>query len=627
MKTATSKIRSFVSILAIALASAAATADDHAIEIEYQHGYAFLSEPAYPADFEHFRYVDPTASKGGRMRIAAMGSWDNLNPMSIPGGQMAAGLNVDQPHLNLLHDALMAKAADEPATIYGRLAEGIAVADDGSWIAFKIRDHARFHDGVPVTIEDVRFSFETYTTEASPTIGTPLAPIESIEVIGPTEILFRIKEELRGDPLLPIRIGVKPILAKHYWESRDVTKTSVDAPIGSGPYRIKSFNVGRQIRYERDPDYWGADLPVMRGRFNFDELKWDYFRDDQVQTESLKGDVIDVHIENLPRLWETGYDFPPFHAGVFRKEWLPVRKPWGLWWPIFWNLDQPRFQDVRVREALWLISDFVWLNWKNFDFYGLAESFFHGSRLASRDLPSELELAVLEPVRDLVPPRVFTEPYRPPPNNGQGWSRDNLIRASELLEEAGWIVRDGRRVHAETGEPMHIRLVAVSPALASSFIPYMRNLERLGITSSAKSPEISNWLFRMRSGDFDGGAIWFLPDYTPTQLVANNFSSATADQEYSNNWSNMRDPAIDHIITAIELAESYDEYVAAVRAFDRVMLWNFYFVPGMTKTRIGLAFWDRFGSPDASDLNREAHIDTWWWDDARARRVDEYMGE
>ncbi len=469
-----------------ALATAVHAAD---VEVEYEHGYAFLAEPAYPAGFQHFDYVDPDAAKGGRMRIAAMGSWDNFNPMSIPGGQMVAGLNLDQPHLNLLHDSLMAKAADEPATIYGRLAEGIAVAPDGSWIAFKIRDYARWHDGEPVTIDDVLFTFETYTTEASPTVATPLEAVETIEVIGKNEILFRIKEDRRGDPLLPIRIGLRPILAKHYWQDRDVTKTTVDPPIGSGPYRIRSFSVGRQIRYERDPDYWGADLPVMRGRFNFDELKWDYFRDDQVQTESLKGDVIDVHIENLPRLWETGYDFPPFHAGVFKKEWLPVRKPWGLWWPIFWNLEQPRFQDVRVREALWLISDFVYLNWKNYDFYDLAESFFHGSRLASKGLPSELELAVLEPIRDLVPPRVFTEPYRPPPNGGPGWHRDNLIRASMLLDEAGWVVRDGSRVHEATGEPMHVRLVAVSPALASSFIPYMRNLKRLGITSSAKSPE------------------------------------------------------------------------------------------------------------------------------------------
>ena len=217
--------------------------------------------------------------------------------------------------------------------------------------------------------------------------------------------------------------GLKPILAKHYWETRDVKKTSIEPPLGSGPYRVKKYRIGRSITYERVSDYWGANLPVMRGRYNFDELKWDYFRDDQVQTESLKGDVIDVHEENIPRLWNTAYDFPATQAGVFNQQWLPIQKPWGLWWPIFWNLDQPRFQDVRVREALWLVSDFYWLNWTNYDFYGVAESFFHGSELASRELPSERELKFLEPIRHLLPPRVFTDTFHPPPNGGQGWHR------------------------------------------------------------------------------------------------------------------------------------------------------------------------------------------------------------
>jgi len=597
-----------------------------ASEIEYRHGFAFLSTPKYPADFEHFDYVNPDAPKGGRMRIAAMGSWDNFNPLSVPGGQMVAGLSVEAPHWNLLHDALVSQAADEPSTIYGRLAEGIAVANDGSWIAFKLRQNARWHDGKPITIDDVYFSYTVFTTVASPTVATPLEPIESFEVIGPWEIRFNIRESDRGDPLLPLRIGSKPILAKHYWESRDITKTTVEPPVGSGPYRIKDFRIGRSIRWERVDNYWGKDLSVMRGRFNFDELKWDYFRDDQVQTEALKGDVIDVHEENLPRLWETAYKFPPSDAGAFRKQWLPVEKPWGLWWPIFWNLDQPRFQDVRVREALWLVSDFPYLNWVNYDFYQTAESFFHGSELASRGLPDERELQYLEPIRHLVPPRVFSEPYRPPPNGGKGWHRDNLIKAAALLKQAGWIVEEGKLIHGQTRETFHVRLVAVSPALAGSFIPYMRNLERLGITATAKAPEISNWLFRMRSGDFDGGAIWFLPDYTPTHLIANNFSSATAEHEYGNNWSNMRDPAIDHLIECIKTAATYTDYVAAIRAFDRVMLWNFYFVPGMTKTRIGLAHWNRYNWVEAGNLTRPAHVQTWWFDRERASAVEKFQG-
>ena len=595
--------------------------------IEYRHGYAFLAEPKYPPDFTHFDYVNPDAPKGGMLRRHGTGSWDSFNPAAIRAAQVVAGLSTAAPHANFLNDSLLAEAADEPSAWYGRLAEGIAIAPDGAWIAFRIRDHAHWHDGRPLTVEDVAYTFKVYREDATSTISTPLEPIESVEIIGEWEIRFRIREEARGDPLLPIQIGQVPIIPKHYWENRDISRTTVEPPLGSGPYRVGEFQVGRWIRWERVPDYWGQDLPVMKGRFNFDVLKYDYFADDRLKTEAVKGDVIDFHIENIPGYWERDYDTPAFRAGVFRQEWLPVKQPWGLWWPVFWNLDQPRFQDIRVREALWLVSDFIWLNRTNFDFYGLATSYFHGSELAARELPDERELKLLEPVREQVPPRVFTEPYQAPPNGGAGWHRENLIRAAELLREAGWVIRDNRLVHGETGEPFHIRFVAVSPALGRSFIAYTRNLERLGITSSIKSPEISNWLYRQRSGDYDGGAHWFRPSYTPTLLIFQSFHSVMADQDYSLNWPNMRDPAVDHLIEQLTAATTYDDYLAAIRALDRVLLWNFYYVPGMTKTRIGAVFWDRFGRPElGGPLKREVFWDTWWYDDERAAKVASFRG-
>ena len=470
-------------IFPVLLACAQLAAEGTAGTIDYRHGYAFLAEPKYPPDFPHFDYVNPNAPKGGMLRRHGTGSWDSFNPAALRAAQVVAGLSTAAPHANFLNDSLLAEAADEPSTWYGRLASGIAIAPDGAWIAFRIRDHARWHDGRPLTVEDVAYTFKVYREDATSTISTPLEPIEAVEIIGEWEIRFRIREDARGDPLLPIQIGQVPIIPKHYWESRDISRTTVEPPLGSGPYRVGEFQVGRWIRWERVEDYWGQDLPVMRGRFNFDVLKYDYFADDRLKTEAVKGDVIDFHVENVPGYWERDYDTPAFKAGVFRREWLPVKQPWGLWWPVFWNLDQPRFQDVRVREALWLVSDFVWLNRTNYDFYGLATSYFHGSGLAARDLPSERELALLEPVREHVPPRVFTEPYQAPPNGGGGWHRENLIRAAELLREAGWVVRDDELVHGETGEPFHIRFVAVSPALGRSFIPYTRNLKRLGITS------------------------------------------------------------------------------------------------------------------------------------------------
>ena len=599
--------------------------------IDYKHGYAFLAEPGYPPTFTHFNYVNPDAPKGGMMRRHGTGSWDSFNPSALRAAQVVAGLSMAAPHANFLLDSLLAEAADEPAAWYGRLAEGIAIAPDGAWIAFKLRDHARWHDGRPVTVEDVAYTYRMYRDEATATVSTPLQPIETIEVVNRREIRFHIAEASRGDALLPIRIGQVPIIPKHYWETRDLTKTTVEPPLGSGPYRVKDFQVGRWIRWERVPDYWGEDLPVMKGRFNFDIMKFDYFADDRVKTEAIKGDVIDFHVENVPQYWERDYAvMPAFQAGVFKREWLPVKQPWGLWWPVFWNLDQPRFQDIRVREALWLVSDFVWLNRKGYDFFGLATSYFHGSELAATGLPDERELALLEPVRELVPPRVFTQPYEPPPNGGGGWHRENLIRAAALLKEAGWVVRDNQLVHEETGEPFHVRFIAVSPALGGSFVPYTRNLRRLGITSSIKSPEISNWLYRARSGDFDAGANWFRPSYTPTLLIFQSFHSMMADQDYSLNWPNMRDPAVDHLIAAIAAATTYDDYVAAIRALDRVLLWNFYYVPGMTKTRIGAIFWDRFGRPELPDgkpLKREVFWDTWWYDEERARRVAAYRGQ
>ena len=614
--------------LAVAAIHAVANGEINGEPIRYRHGYAFLAEPQYPPNFTHFNYVDPNAPKGGRLRLHGTGSWDSFNPSALRAAQVVAGLSMAAPHANYLHDSLLAEAADEPASWYGRLAEGVAVAPDGSWIAFKLRDHARWHDGRPVTIDDVAYTYRMYRDEATATVSTPLQPIESIETLNDREILFHIAAASHSDALLPIRIGQVPIIPKHYWQARDLTKTTVEPPLGSGPYRVKDFQVGRWIRWERVPDYWGQDLPAMRGRFNFDVIRYDYFSDDRVKTEAVKGDVIDFHIENVPSYWENDYATPAFEAGAFKREWLPVKQPWGLWWPVFWNLEQPRFQDVRVREALWLVSDFVWLNRKGYDFFGLATSFFHGSELAATGLPDERELALLEPVREHVPPRVFTATYQPPPNGGGGWHRQNLIRAAELLREAGWVVEDNLLVHEESGEPFHIRFVAVSPALGGSFIPYTRNLRRLGITSSIKSPEISNWLYRHRSGDFDGGALWFRPSYTPTLLIFQSFHSMMADQAYSQNWANMRDPAVDHLIAAIASATSYEDYTTAIRALDRVLLWNFYYVPGMTKTRIGAVFWDRFGRPELDGpLKREVFYDTWWYDENRASEVARYRGQ
>ena len=591
-------------------------------EPECKHGYAFLAEPKLGPDFTHFDWVNPDAPKGGRIRVPDMGNWDSFNMMGL--GRVVRGMDTRHNH-----DSLVIVAPDEHGAAYGLLAECIAYPDDGAYIDYRLREGAHWHDGKPITIDDLVFSFHAYKEKANPTLATRVEPFTGVEAVGERTIRYHVAPAHRGNRMLPIRTGELAVMPKHYWDRPgfDIGSTTVKPPLGSGPYRIKDYDIGRWIEWERAPDYWGKDLPVNRGRFNFDIVKYDYFRDDQMQTEAVKGNAIDVHVENVPRRWATAYDTPAVAAGLFRLDFLPQSKPAGLWWPIFWNLEQPRFQDIRVREALWLLNDFKWLNRRGgYGFFDVATSFLHRSHLAATGLPSERELELLAPVRHLVPPRVFTEPYRPPPHQGEGWHRDNILRAAQLLREAGWVIEDNRLVHERTGEPFSIRFVAVSPALGGSFIPYTRVLKRVGIESSIKAPEISNWLYRMRSGDFDAGAIWFLPDNTPSIAITNGVSSAAADQEFSSNWAKIRNPAVDHLIDAMNQATSYEDYVAAIRAIDRVLLWNFYFIPGMSKVKEGIAYWDRYGQPAPRPLSRKTLVDAWWWDADKAAAVEAFVG-
>ncbi len=591
-------------------------------EVVYQHGYAFLSEPAYPPDFTHFNYVNPNAPKGGMIRVPEMGTWDNFNEVALLG-RIVRGMEFWTRQQNYVYDGLMEQSMDEPATQYGLIADGIAMGENYSWVQFRLRPEARWHDGKPITVDDVVFSFETYMNDARPTISTPLQVIASIEVMSPNEVRFNIIPEAQGNPVVPRRLGTPPIVPKHYWANHDITKSTIKPPLGSGPYKIGEFAIGRWIKFERFDDYWAKDLPVMKGRYNFDTIKIDYFRDDQVQTEAVKANVVDVHLENVPRRWTQAYDIPAVEQGYLIKRDNRALRPGGLWWPIFWNMDQPRFHDIRVREALSLArTGWEWGSRRSYGFFDQATSFFHDSDFASSGLPSEKELKLLEPLRGKIPERVFTEPYHRAPHGEVGWHRDNIIKAAALMREAGWVIVDGQLVHEKTGEPFNLRFVAVSPALGRSFISYTKVLEKLGITSTIKAPEISNWLFRMRSGDFDAGALWFLPDSTPTLLLSNTFSSAAADQEYSANWSNLKDPAIDELIEHVYAAQTYDDFMAALRAVDRVLLWNFYWLPGSSKINYAMVHWDKFGRAEYDRLIWvNSYVANWWWDEEKAARV------
>ena len=373
------------------------------------------------------------------------------------------------------------------------------------------------------------------------------------------------------------------------------------------------------------PDYWGKDLPVNVGRYNFDVVKYDYFQDDQVQTEAVKGNLVDVHVGKCTaQRGFDSYDIPALEDGMLIKEELRLARPAGLWWPIFWNMEQPDFR-TSGEEALWLLNDMEWSNGRSYGFWGQATSFFHDSELAATGMPSEHELQLLEPLRGQIPATVFTQPYEPQPNAGQGWSRENLLEAARLLEEAGWVFQ-GTILWCTVSQGSRLRFAFWQslPAVGGSFVPLSRLLKRLGIETSIKSPEFSNWLNRMRSGDFDAAAKGFQPDNMPTLLIKNSFVSEQAGKAYGSNWSNLKDPAIDALIAAITEAETWDDYVAAIRAFDRVMLHNYYWLPMMSKTRHAIVYWNNYGQPEHDRLLRLAFVDLWWWDDEKAAAVKRY---
>jgi len=618
--------RSAVKCLLISIALSSVGLAD-ADTIDYRYGTSYIEPLKYQPGFQHFEYVNPDAPKGGLVRFPELGTFDSFNNM-IDKGRLPLGVDFIG-HLNLIYDRLLEGAIDEGASYYCRLADGVWIADDYTEFAFHIRPNAYWHDGKPITVEDILFSFEVYMEHGSAGIRTALQELDSVAIIGPLEVHFRVKEGVEANPTLPFAVGAFPILPKHYWKDRDVTKTTTEPPLGSGPYRIGDFILGRYVTYERVDSYWGKEIPVMKGRYNWDQVKFDYFRDEAIMVEALKGDVIDIRHETVSKQWVNDYDFPAVKAGLFKKELIYLDRPWGMWWPIIWNLDHERFQDVRVREALWLLYDFEWVNRVVlFGFYHHADSYFFNSEMASAGLPSPEELELLEPLRDQMPSRVFTHEWSGQGTRGYGHHRGNIARALELFGEAGWVVRDGVMTNVDTGEPFNADFIFVSPMLLRAMMPFVGALNRVGIRTTARSPEVSNWLYRMRSGKFDGGSALFIPGATPGLALRNWFSTTAADQEFSQNWMHIRNPVVDALIDKVILARTARDFYAATRALDRVLLWSFYWIPTMAQPGFRLVYWDKFGQPeDPPPLQREAWLDTWWWDPEKVENVAEGIAE
>ena len=587
------------------------------LEGEWRHGLSLLGTPRYAPDFKRFDYVNPNAPKGGLVRLGQDGSFDSLN-FVIPRGNAAAGLT-------FLYDTLMAPALDEVATEYGLLAEAVRYPADFSSVTYRLRAEARWHDGKPITVDDVIWSFASLK-KLNPGQAFYYRHVVKAEKTGEREVTFTF--DAPGNRELPQIVGQINVMPKHWWtgtdqngKPRDIAAGTLEPPLGGGAYRVKSVVPGRTISYERVPDYWGAKLPVNVGRDNFDEVRFEYYRDDTVELEAFKADHYDFRIENSAKNWATAYDFPARRDGKVVLEEFSERAR-GVMQAFIPNLRREKFKDPRVRQALIYALDFEEMN-KTL-FFGLYQpinSFFSGTELASSGLPTGKELEILETVRDKVPPEVFTKAYATPVSGSEEARRNNLREATRLLREAGYEISDRKLVNAKTGEPFKLDFLIVSPAFERIILFYKPSLERLGIEVSVRVVDSSQYVNRVRARDFDVIVAGWAQSLSPGNEQRDFFGAEAADREASRNYGGIKDPAVDAMIERVIFARDREELVAATKALDRVLLWNHYVVPTWTSSVSRTARWDRLGKPEKLPHYSYGFPDIWWYDAARAAKT------
>ncbi|EPY02906.1 extracellular solute-binding protein [Magnetospirillum fulvum] len=554
--------------------------------------------------FSQFDYVNPNAPKGGEIRLAETGGWDTLNPFTVKG-EAAGGSD-------LPFETLMIESADEPFSEYGLLAESIEFPADRSWVAFTLRPKARWHDGKPITADDVVFSFDILKTKGHPRYRFYYAAVDKVEKVGERKVRFTFKP---GDNReLPLILGQLPVLPKHYWKGRDFAATTLEPPLGSGPYKAGPFETGRTVTWVRVKDYWGADLPVRRGQYNFDRIRYDSYRDTTVALEAFKAGEYDWRLEMEAKKWATGYqDWSGLKDGRGLKEAFPNQRPAGMQAYVY-NLRRPLFQDAKVREALAYAFDFEWTNKTLFyGQYKRTTSFFANSDMAATGLPGPKELEVLEPLRDKVPPQVFTSVYKPPETEGDGNIRANLRAAMRLLEEAGWTVQNGKLV--KDGRPFVFEILLVQPVWERIALPFARNLERLGIEANVRVVDTAQYKNRVDQYDYDMVVQVWGQSQSPGNEQASFWGSAAADAVGGQNLAGIKNPAIDALVAALIAAPDRETLVARARALDRVLLWNHYVIPQWHLGVDRVAWWDKFGRPAITPASGVRPM-AWWAKDA-----------
>ena len=576
------------------------------------HALSMFDDVKYAPGFEHFDYADPNAPAGGELRLAALGTFDNLNPFILKGNAAAGS--------GLIYDNLLAGSLDEPFTEYGLLVESIDMPADRSWVAFTLREEARWHDGRPVTVDDVIWTTETLKSKGHPFYRHYYANIAGVSQTGPRTVRFTFGETVNRE--LPLIVGQINVLPKHWWEGRDFESTTLEPPLGSGPYRIAAVEPGRSITLERVPDYWGRNLAVNRGQNNIDVIRYDYYRDATVAVEAFKAGEFDFRSENNSKEWGTAYDLPDVANGRMIRELIDHEIPTGM--QAFWfNTRRAKFADRRVRHALAHAFDFEWSNANLFyGQYTRTKSFFSNTELASSGLPQGRELEVLERWRDRVPAEVFSRAYEPPFTDGSGNIRRNLRTAKRMLQEAGWTVRDGVLTHAGSGETMEIEFLLVAPAFERIVGPVVRNMERLGIAARIRLVDPAQYQNRVNEFDFDVVVSTRGQSLSPGNEQRNYWTTASADVPGSGNLAAVRDPVVDELVDLLIQAPDRDTLVATTRALDRVLLWGHYVIPQWHIRSFRLVYWNKFGRPAIRPKYGLGFPATWWIDQEKAARLE-----
>ncbi|HEX4113346.1 MAG TPA: extracellular solute-binding protein [Stellaceae bacterium] len=585
----------------LCFAGAAAAAPSGAI--------ALYGDLKYKPGFTHFDYTDPDAPKGGAVKLNAIGTYDTFNPFTLKG--------VKADGLGYLFDTLMVPSADEPDTQYGLVAQSVEVAPDRLSVIFQLRPDARFHDGSAMTPADVIWTFDTLKAKGAPQYHLYYADVTKAEQVGEHGVKFTLRSAENRE--LPLILGELPVLSKKYWQSRDFEKTTLDQPLGSGPYTIASYDPGRSITYRLVPDYWAKDLPVNKGRFNFGTIRYDYYRDASVALEAFKAGQYDFRSENVAKNWAIGYACPALSAGLIKQTSIKNEVPQGMQ-GFAYNARRPLFQDRRVREALDYLFDFEWAN-KNL-FYGAytrTESYFSNSDLAASGLPGADELKLLEPLKSDIPPEVFTTVYRAPKTDGTGNIRDNIKKALILLHSAGWDVKGGRLVNAQ-GKQFAFEFLNVEAEFERILLPFGDNLRRIGIAMNLRTVDPAQYQNRLNDYDFDMTVTVVPESLSPGNEQRGYWTAAAADEPGGNNVMGVKSKAVDQLVGLIIAAPDRPTLLTRVHALDRVLLQSHYVIPNWHIDVFRVAYWDKFGRPKQNPPYAFA-FDTWWVDPARDRAL------